>query len=157
MRNEKGYVEQADELMVKLGGGMRAMYRILEAVAVKRSNNFREDTALRQKWDALAKLASDTAMQAYAIEVKERPEPPRAPCKCQIKWIDEDGEPTPDTNDATMIAQYHKPIFAAHTGKIVEYSSEIQESFPICNEHLKKVENSMYFPLGGWSFVPLES
>lgn len=77
--------------------------------------------------------------------------------KCQIQWIDAHGNSTPDENEAVMVAQFHRPIHASFTGKTLEYSSLIQDSFPICAEHYAQVTDDMRFPKGGWTFVPLES
>lgn len=72
---------------------------------------------------------------------------------CCIQWIDSEGKPTPDTNEAVMIAQFHKPIHAYLTGETLAYSSEIQESFPICAAHYAQVTPKMRFGNGGgWSF-----
>jgi hypothetical protein len=76
-------------------------------------------------------------------------------CTCKIQWLDDHGKPTPDNNKAVMIAQFHKPVHAQYTGKLIEYSSLIQDSFPICTEHYAKVTADMRFPRGGWTFVPL--
>jgi len=77
------------------------------------------------------------------------------PEKCKIQWIDSNGKATPDENDAVMVAQFHRPVLAVYTGKTLEYSSLIQESFPICAEHYAQVTNDMRFPRGGWTFVPI--
>jgi len=77
------------------------------------------------------------------------------PYKCKIAWIDANGKATPDDNDAVAIALFHRPVYAQYTGKITEYSSLIEESFPICAEHRKQVTADMLFPRGGWAFVPI--
>jgi hypothetical protein len=76
-------------------------------------------------------------------------------CQCKVQWINEQGQPTPDNNEAVMVAQFHQPIHAYLTAKVVEYSSLIQDSFPICAEHYSRVTPDMRFPQGGWTFVPL--
>lgn len=75
---------------------------------------------------------------------------------CQIKWIDKNGKSTADENQAVAMAHFHKPLWLhPHGGidnRVVGYSPEIQDSFPICQEHLATV--TPHFQ--GWSFTPLE-
>lgn len=78
--------------------------------------------------------------------------------KCQVKWIDEHGQPTPDENDAVMIAHFHEPLrsLASYSSNlIVSYSEAIQSSFPICAAHYARVDASYRFPRGGWTFTPI--
>lgn len=77
--------------------------------------------------------------------------------KCQIQWIDSNGKPTPDTNDAVMIAHFHVPVHEYGTGKILSYKDDIQGSYPICAEHYAQVTYKLLLPIGGWSFTPIES
>jgi hypothetical protein len=76
--------------------------------------------------------------------------------KCQIRWIDEKGKPTPDENDAVAMAHFHKPIWSVPTGapdnRIMGYSDEIQESFPICQAHLDMVKLNFV----AWTFTPIQ-
>jgi hypothetical protein len=76
--------------------------------------------------------------------------------KCQIQRIDEKGKPTSDDNDAVMIAHAHEPKWSLPCGglgnKIIGYSAEIRDSFPICAAHYARVTHTMRFPAGGWSF-----
>jgi hypothetical protein len=77
--------------------------------------------------------------------------------KCKIQWIDDKGKPTPDENDAVMMAHYHTPIWGVPgpNNRIIGYSEEIQESFPICAEHYARVAYSFRPPVGGWTFTPI--
>jgi len=79
--------------------------------------------------------------------------------KCQVRWIDIKGQPTPDENDAVMMAHYHESIWATPTGSpdnhIIGYSETIRESFPICAAHYAMVNDSFRLPKGGWTFTPL--
>ena len=78
-------------------------------------------------------------------------------CKCEIQWIDEQGKPTPDQNEAVMLAQFHQPIYAPFSTRVIEYSSLIQGAFPICAQHYARVTHEMRFPRGGWTFVELQT
>jgi hypothetical protein len=78
--------------------------------------------------------------------------------KCQVRWINIKGEPTPDTNDAVMMAHFHEPIWGipGPNNKIQSYdANKIQESFPICADHYAMVDASFRFPRGGWTFTPI--
>jgi hypothetical protein len=75
--------------------------------------------------------------------------------KCQIRWIDRNGKPTGDENEAVAMAHYHKAIWLCPAGcidnRIVGYRDEIDSSHPICAEHLAMAKPG----LKGWSFTPL--
>ena len=81
--------------------------------------------------------------------------------KCTIQWIDEEGKPTPDQNDAVMMAHYHRPKWSLPGGgpgnTITGYHEEIERSFPICKEHYSRVTPKLRWPVGGWSFEPIPS
>ena len=76
--------------------------------------------------------------------------------QCQIQWIDDNGKPTPDDNDAIMMAHSHKPKWLLSSGgpgnKQVGYEEEIQQSFPICEKHYASVSPNMRYPRGMWEF-----
>ncbi len=78
--------------------------------------------------------------------------------KCQISWIDANGKPTPDENDAVMMAHFHEPIWGQPSpdNRIVGYG-EVRDSFPICAEHYARVDYHFRFPVGGWTFTPIDS
>lgn len=82
--------------------------------------------------------------------------------KCVIQWIDEEGKPTPDSNDAVMMAHYHRPRWSLPGGgpgnTIIGYEEEIERSFPMCKEHYDRhVTPKLLWPLGGWSFEAIPS
>jgi len=81
--------------------------------------------------------------------------------RCVIQWVDQDGKPTPDANDAVMMAHYHRPKWSLPCGgpgnQIIGYHEEIERSFPICEEHLARVTPDLRWPRGGWTFAPLET
>lgn len=71
--------------------------------------------------------------------------------KCQVQWVDENGKPTPDDNEAVRIANFHRPIWEG--GKIVRYEEEIQAKFPICAKHYAQVTHKFLLEFGGgWTF-----
>jgi hypothetical protein len=76
--------------------------------------------------------------------------------KCQIQWVNKQGNPTPDENEAVAIAHFHKPIWALPGGgpgnHIVGYSEEIEREFLICQEHLDAVGPDFK----AWSFSPIK-
>jgi hypothetical protein len=76
--------------------------------------------------------------------------------KCKISWIDPSGKQTPDENEAVGMAHFHKPLWSVPSGspdnKIVGYSKKIQESFPICAQHLKRMDGTYT----GWTYTPFE-
>ena len=67
--------------------------------------------------------------------------------KCEIRWIDGQGNPTPDTNDASGIAiQPIMPItYAGQT-----YLQK-QSAIPCCAEHAKRIRD-----LSNWRFLSFE-
>jgi hypothetical protein len=78
--------------------------------------------------------------------------------KCQIQWIDtETGKPTPDDNDAVAMAHAHKALWSLPCGgignRVIGYSQEIHQSFPICAHHLARMKPEW----NGWSVTPLET
>jgi hypothetical protein len=79
--------------------------------------------------------------------------------KCQIEWIDSRGKPSPDHNDAVMIARFHESIWSHPNGhpnnRIIGYSETIRSEFPICQVHLDTVRPEIRFPAGAWSFRPI--
>jgi hypothetical protein len=73
--------------------------------------------------------------------------------KCKIQWVNSEG-PTPDENEAVMIAHFHKPLMMFPASV---YGEEIQESFPICQNHYERVEPRFRLENGGgWTFTPIE-
>lgn len=77
--------------------------------------------------------------------------------KCQVSWVDEHGKPTPDENDAVMMAHFHEPIWGTPGpgNKIQGYSEKVRESFPICAQHYARVDATFRMPRGGWTFEPV--
>ena len=77
--------------------------------------------------------------------------------KCQVKWVNAQGQLTPDTNDAVMMAHFHEPIWGTPgpNNKIQGYSAMVRESFPICAAHYAMVDASFRLPRGGWTFTPI--
>ena len=59
--------------------------------------------------------------------------------KCTIQWIDADGEPTPDTNEAVALVRCNDSINSS--GK----------KHPICEQHLKRLKY-----IDNWEVYPLE-
>lgn len=80
--------------------------------------------------------------------------------KCQVQWINKYGQPTPDQNEAVMVAHYHEAKWLCSTGcennRIIGYLENVRESFLICAEHSARITDDMRFPKGGWTFTPLE-
>lgn len=78
--------------------------------------------------------------------------------KCQVSWVDVKGQPTPDENEAVMMAHFHEPIWGTPgpNNRIQGYGA-IRESLPICAEHYAMVDASFRLPRGGWSFTPIEA
>jgi len=74
---------------------------------------------------------------------------------CKIQWIDDNGKGSPDTNQATHMAQFHTPIFNKN-GSTISYTETIREEYPICPKHMEMVTTEMYYPLGAWSFIPID-
>lgn len=71
--------------------------------------------------------------------------------KCQIMWIDAQGQPTPDGNDAVMLALVHR-LKVGDVG----YEPEISETFHICAEHYARIQPHFKYENGGaWQFAPL--
>jgi hypothetical protein len=74
--------------------------------------------------------------------------------KCQIKWIDQDGKPTPDENEAIgecWIEAYVENCAYAMAGVIQHPRSD---NFPICAEHAKQLsKHGMHH----WRFAVYEA
>tara|TARA_Y100000310_G_scaffold56223_2_gene51532 strand:+ start:321 stop:560 length:240 start_codon:yes stop_codon:yes gene_type:complete len=76
--------------------------------------------------------------------------------KCEIKWVDERGAITPDTNQAIGTASVQ---FYAKDGK-----ESHKREFPICSAHLERMPAGMQyrgFPnnhlkFSEWTFEPFE-
>jgi hypothetical protein len=62
-------------------------------------------------------------------------------CKCKIQWIDRNGTPTPDDNDAVAMATCYDPS---------TFGKEGSESFPICLAHAEQA-----ISLEHWKLSPL--
>jgi hypothetical protein len=79
--------------------------------------------------------------------------------KCTIQWIDRHGKPTPDDHEAVAMAHFHTPVWSHPCGhehnRIVGHKPEIQQSFPICAEHLAQAQEKEK-DFRAWSFTPLE-
>lgn len=71
-------------------------------------------------------------------------------CKCKIQWIDDRGQPTPDSNEA---------IGAARTiardemigGRLVHFDAS--DWFPICADHAKRLNDLGMHIWEFWPFV----
>jgi hypothetical protein len=69
--------------------------------------------------------------------------------KCECRWIDKHGEPTPDENPAVGLA-------------VIKFFSPVLEekSFPICEAHLARMPVGRNFfhgePFSEWSFHPYQ-
>lgn len=59
--------------------------------------------------------------------------------KCQIRWIDQNGDPTPDDNEAEYMATYYFPEI-----------NEKSEPFPCCEKHKEKGKE-----YHNWTFDPI--
>lgn len=73
--------------------------------------------------------------------------------KCQIQWIDDKGNPTPDENEAVghVYVEEHVYIRPDGTGVKIDRSKD----FGICADHLKRFHDDHL--LGhNWVFVPSE-
>lgn len=59
--------------------------------------------------------------------------------KCKIQWIDENGRPTPDENEATVLIRMkaHDPVMA--DGRTVHIDES--EWYPCCASHYAQLEN----------------
>lgn len=78
---------------------------------------------------------------------------------CAIQWIDSNGKPTPDTNEAIGSA-----LCTTHyaDGTITK-----SEAFPICRDHLARMQGTWVPPMGRpayagirsqhWTFAPYAS
>lgn len=71
---------------------------------------------------------------------------------CKIQWIDQNGEPTPDTNEAvgTVYVEAHVVQIGGH-GVTMGRSAD----YPICAEHLKRFHVE-HLQAEHWVFVPKE-
>ena len=58
--------------------------------------------------------------------------------KCKIKWIDAQGNPTPDDNDAILLVRTKARVQQFH-GRALTFSQS--EWFPICACHAKQLNN----------------
>lgn len=77
---------------------------------------------------------------------------------CKIQWIDENGKRTPDSNVAVAIAYAHEAKSRdQRTGRAIEFwPDKFVDHYPICQDHLARVESEMLFENGGsWSFEKL--
>ena len=62
--------------------------------------------------------------------------------KCQIRWIDSAGKPTPDSNDAVAMVKLHGAIR--------------DEWLPICMDHLARYESDRERMVKtGWEAMPI--
>ena len=60
--------------------------------------------------------------------------------KCQIRWITSTGKTTEDTNDAVAEARVHPHTVTMDDGS--PYQVSASEWFPICREHLDRLERT---------------
>lgn len=60
--------------------------------------------------------------------------------KCQIRWVDKDGKPTPDNDDAIGMAFCTYP------------DGTVSKKIPICQEHARR---SIYF--SNWKVTPFQT
>lgn len=73
--------------------------------------------------------------------------------KCQISWINEKCEPTPDNNES--IGTVHRVAYRSHNVNgsaygCVDFSKT--EEFHICEEHAKRLSDP---GMSHWVFTPL--
>lgn len=72
-------------------------------------------------------------------------------CKCQIQWIDNNGAPTPDDNEAVGTVYRKAHVYILADGRGIEL--ECTQSFLICADHVEQL------PAAGmhhWVFEPLK-
>lgn len=67
--------------------------------------------------------------------------------KCKIQWIDQNGEPTPDDNEA-IGEVWRVANTQIHHGRQIHFSES--EHFPICAEH------ALRLPMPHWEFEPYQ-
>ncbi len=81
--------------------------------------------------------------------------PPMIPT-CQIQWIDDKGNPTPDDHPAIGLAMLEHA--KAHDRR---YLTSAQSGFPICAHHLERMPQGWSFYLGNrvtrWTFSPYQT
>lgn len=69
---------------------------------------------------------------------------------CQIKWVDDAGNPTPDTNPAIQRVRC-KARVEQHHGRALQFSQS--QWFYICAEHAKRLNDAgMHI----WECAPLD-
>ena len=68
--------------------------------------------------------------------------------KCQIQWIDKQGNPTPDDNEAIgyAICRHTDPCIG---GGYPVYAPHDSAPYPICHEHKRQLDS-----LFNWRFTP---
>jgi hypothetical protein len=61
--------------------------------------------------------------------------------KCKIRWIDDEGRPTPDNNEAVALCWVE-----AHDDDIYGRIVHIEQSdvYPICADHLARLQHNGY-------------
>ena len=59
--------------------------------------------------------------------------------KCEIQWVDKDGNPTPDDNEAIGIVHVPKHDVLMRDGTI--YTAEETRHFGICREHVRRLDD----------------
>lgn len=68
---------------------------------------------------------------------------------CQIQWIDEQGNPTPDKREAVGVVYEIAHTWTMRDGTVL--TTEQSPCYPICAEHLKRLDKKgMEF----WRFIP---
>ena len=74
--------------------------------------------------------------------------------KCQIRWIDSEGKPTPDDNDAVGVV-YRPGFYEQWRGDVLEYPTT--DPLFICAEHAKRCQGPGHDQAirGRWVFIPL--
>ena len=68
--------------------------------------------------------------------------------KCAIKWIDVNGQPTPDTNDAIGFATCHFAAIKRADGSVC--AAHDSPPLAICAEHARRLAPN-------WSFVGIDA
>lgn len=78
--------------------------------------------------------------------------------KCQAQWVDANGKPTPDENEAVAMGHVHKMATPMSLDPRVQptYLDEVVKSLPVCAEHMKQVKYNWRYGSGGaWTFTDL--
>jgi hypothetical protein len=71
--------------------------------------------------------------------------------KCVIKWVDAQGEPTPDDNDAAVMVRLPLRV-EQHNGRTLTLHAT--KWFPCCAEHAKRLRDPA---MHAWECRPLDA